>query len=161
MTKKEKRSKQHRHVDEHKITKHHKRKRHDSSDEEDVDARSVRSSGEIAVKEVRSLALIDKDLEDVTHAGKNVDSNSVIVQKNVVRNEEIKTDKKDFFAKLLKEESRKMVGSVHAIGKKDSGSGVVAAASGDWECVKCSATNMKHAMQCHKCRALKKMTEWR
>ena len=69
--------------------------------------------------------------------------------------------KSDFFAKLLaQEKSKPPVGTFHTVGKKASDM-QTAEASKDWTCPKCSTSNYRHSHQCQKCKAIKRLTEWR
>jgi hypothetical protein len=69
--------------------------------------------------------------------------------------------KSDFFEKLLaQEKSKPPVGTFHAVGKKTSDM-QSAEASKDWTCPKCSTSNYRHSHQCQKCKAIKRLTEWR
>ncbi len=70
------------------------------------------------------------------------------------------SSKLDFFSKLMaKERLAPRVGTFHAVGKKsDNGSAEV---SKDWTCPKCSTSNYRHSHQCQKCKAVKRMSDWR
>jgi hypothetical protein len=74
-----------------------------------------------------------------------------------------KTSKSAFFANLLAQEMKKpATGTVHAVGKKDPILSISQAMKpGDWTCQKCSANNMKEALQCSKCRAMKRLSTYR
>ena len=70
----------------------------------------------------------------------------------------------DFFAKLQEAESKKeKVGTVHAR-RKDPypySSKETSGNKGDWNCPKCETTNFKHSIQCTRCHAMKRITEYR
>jgi hypothetical protein len=69
--------------------------------------------------------------------------------------------KADFFAQLLARENAKPpVGTCHAVGKKNA-EGESTENSRDWNCHKCLTSNYRHSHQCQKCKAMKRMSEWR
>ena len=66
--------------------------------------------------------------------------------------------KVDFFASLVALESLKpAVGTIHTVAKKIEAE----KKTGSWTCPKCSTSNMNNSHQCHKCKAIKRMTEYR
>jgi hypothetical protein len=68
---------------------------------------------------------------------------------------------KDFFTTLQEIESRNMfVGTVHTKTKDPMGP-QKRENSGDWNCAKCGTTNFKHTVQCTKCHAMKRISEYR
>lgn len=72
--------------------------------------------------------------------------------------------KADFFAQLMLQEgarSSATIGTIHAVGKEKKQPVTSTQSQGDWKCDKCQTVNMKYAMQCDKCRAMKRMTAYR
>lgn len=71
--------------------------------------------------------------------------------------------KTDFFASLLAAENKKgPLGTVHFLGRdKNTVLESTQKGKGDWECPKCSTTNYKHSIQCTKCKAMKRLSEYR
>ncbi|EQC27810.1 hypothetical protein SDRG_14394 [Saprolegnia diclina VS20] len=73
--------------------------------------------------------------------------------------------KRDFFAQLKHQESGKeMIGTVHASGRKvESATSILAPGNDNWDCVKpgCSNSNMKKALSCMKCGAMRRISAWR
>ncbi|KDO31445.1 hypothetical protein SPRG_04060 [Saprolegnia parasitica CBS 223.65] len=73
--------------------------------------------------------------------------------------------KRDFFAQLKHQESGKeMIGTVHASGRKvESATSMLAPGNDNWDCVKpgCSNSNMKKALSCMKCGAMRRISAWR
>ena len=69
---------------------------------------------------------------------------------------------KEFFANLIATETGKpIIGTIHHKDKKDTLSAPLQQKSTEWVCSKCNTPNIRQATQCQKCRALKKITEWR
>ena len=70
----------------------------------------------------------------------------------------------NFFATLkAREAAVAPVGTFHATGKRRD-DGKLEPADGvstDWSCHKCAASNFRQTVQCHKCKAMKRMTTWR
>jgi trehalose/maltose hydrolase-like predicted phosphorylase len=70
--------------------------------------------------------------------------------------------KSAFFASLFAAESRKpATGTIHAVGKKSGMESDKKSSTGDWECPKCCSSNFKQSIQCHKCKAMKRMSSYR
>ena len=71
--------------------------------------------------------------------------------------------KTDFFASLLAAESKKApLGTIHFLGRdKNDCLQSTQKGKGDWECPKCSTVNYKHSIQCTKCKAMKRLSEYR
>lgn len=70
----------------------------------------------------------------------------------------------DFFSMLQKSESlQPKVGSVHAKPKHTPSSitSTVSKESQDWICPKCSTSNPKYSIECSRCRAIKRLSEFR
>ncbi|CAI5731099.1 unnamed protein product [Peronospora destructor] len=73
-------------------------------------------------------------------------------------------DAKSFFEQLQKQEAaKKPVGTVHSRGLPTPMSATMISTLDKWECSKagCGHMNFKHAAACNKCKAMKRMTEWR
>ncbi|OQR98440.1 hypothetical protein ACHHYP_08609 [Achlya hypogyna] len=72
---------------------------------------------------------------------------------------------KNFFAQLKQQEATKeMVGTVHASGHKpESATSLLAPGNDNWDCVKpgCGHSNMKKALSCLKCGAMRRISVWR
>ena len=67
----------------------------------------------------------------------------------------------EFFTRLQEVESRKeKVGTVHAK-RKDPLSKESSSNKGDWSCSKCGTANYKHSIQCTRCYAMKRISEYR
>lgn len=70
----------------------------------------------------------------------------------------------DFFATLkAREAAVGPVGTFHATGRRrdDGKLEPEDGLSTDWSCHKCAASNFRQTVQCHKCKAMKRMTTWR
>ena len=73
-------------------------------------------------------------------------------------------DAKSFFEQLQQQEAaKKPVGTVHSRGRPASIAATMAVTLDKWECSKagCGHVNSKHASACTKCKAMKRMSEWR
>ena len=69
---------------------------------------------------------------------------------------------RSFFAQLQSEEAKKdSVGTVHATGGEQQKVDQDAQGRDDWTCYKCNATNFKQSIECHKCRAMRRLNDYR
>ena len=76
----------------------------------------------------------------------------------ICKTQPVPLSKVDFFASLAALESQKpAVGTIHTVGKKPEAE----KKTGSWDCPKCSTSNLLNSHQCHKCKAMKRMTEYR
>ena len=130
-----------------------KRQRHDS--EHDSDSDSVDS--DTAEFEKQEIGGIDdrEDRKGIDETSRNeYDAEVVTVAAN--------KSKLTFFQELLlKEGKAQPIGTFHSTGKKQKTEAEQASNSGDWLCHKCQFKNQKYSQQCGKCKAMKKMTEYR
>lgn len=120
-----------------------KRRRHDSSDEDDIHPDPKRTHA-----------------EDLLDASRHRVPSPVEPRTVVAPAASIPASKIDFFSQLIKEESKKgQIGTAHAVGKDKNQ--LPTSSSQDWICPKCSTSNFKNSNQCQKCRALKRMSTYR
>ena len=71
---------------------------------------------------------------------------------------------KDFFAALRAQEaSKEKCGTIHSIRNSivSASNTLKGEKTKDWECIKCAAVNDWRSPSCEKCRALRRMSEWR
>lgn len=98
---------------------------------------------------------LNKPLQEVSSVIENTVSSKNI---NAVMVDAVQLSKVDFFANLASSESKKpAVGTIHAGGKKVD----QVKKDSNWTCPKCSTSNQNNSHQCHKCKAIKRMTEYR
>lgn len=102
---------------------------------------------------------IDEDAQpSISHVVKDTAQQA---DDRVSENTKSEKSKTDFFAELLaRENSKPPVGTFHAVGKKTTEASL-GEASRDWTCHKCLTSNYRHSHQCQKCKAMKRMSEWR
>lgn len=142
-----KRSKEKKEKKSRKKHKSHKRPRRDSSSDEEKSEISETSQAKSMISSADMAE--SKEIEPKTEEEGPVATS---------------VSKQAFFAQLLAKEGSKgskSVGTVHALGKREQESTQQAANSGDWECYKCGTSNFRQSVQCHKCKAMKRLTEWR
>lgn len=137
---------------EKKARKNHKRSRRDSSSEDEHSEISETSQS-------RSLASSAAEITEIAESKVPEPTSDRSATSTAP-----KMSKHQFFAQLLAKEGSKgskTVGTVHALGKQDEQAAQQSASTGDWECYKCGTSNFRHNIQCHKCKAMKRLTEWR
>jgi len=128
-----------------------KRKRHDSSGSEDENDRSKSSDSESEDRDVKITRVIEFTSADDPQTREDVNDSITIS----------KISASSFFAQLQEQESNKpIVGTVHAKekDKKTTNCIIAPAATGQWECPRCSHINERIADKCTKCSALKRLT---
>lgn len=97
---------------------------------------------------------LNKPLQEVNSVIENTVSSNI----NAVMVDAVQLSKVDFFANLASSESQKpAVGTIHTVGKKVDNT----KKDSNWTCPKCSTSNQNNSHQCHKCKAIKRMTEYR
>lgn len=146
-----------------------KSRRHDSDSESESAGRSEKKAAKRAKKEqkkerkAKKAAKQSSDKEKDHEMKQNRDEDVLSKVEPILKTEEIKAfvaplSHVDFFASLTALENLKpSVGTVHTVGKKPDAE----KKTGRWDCPKCSTSNMNNAHQCHKCKAIKRMTEYR
>ena len=143
-----------------------KNRRHDSGSdvESEEQGRSERKAMKKAKKEQKKERKEKKQKRSSDkEKGRENDLDFPVKDDIIVKTEEIKAPTGpishiDFFASLTAVENKKpAVGTVHTVGKKPEAE----KKTGSWNCPKCSTSNMNNSHQCHKCKAIKRMTEYR
>mmetsp|Transcript_6322 Transcript_6322/g.9547 ORF Transcript_6322/g.9547 Transcript_6322/m.9547 type:complete len:150 (-) Transcript_6322:44-493(-) len=136
-----------------KDNKHKKKRKHKHSDDErssyDDTDRIKKPKNTDSPVNGETVSLSSNTEEENTH----IDTDNTVTQKPAVKS------KADFFASLLaREKAKPPIGTFHAVGKKAD---TEAEASKDWTCPKCMTSNYRHSHQCQKCKAIKRLSEWR
>jgi hypothetical protein len=150
----------------HKSHKSHKEKKRRDSDEDNES--SSQKGGATVIKDTSYLD--DKRLTDINEI-KDVAIRSDFKEVPLFNDMELTTtsineikaaatsvSREDFFANLMSLERLKpSVGTIHNTVKKAE----LDKKTGSWNCPKCSTSNFNNSHQCHKCKAIKRMTEYR
>lgn len=146
-----------------------KSSRHDTDSDEEI-VRQVRKKDKKKEKKTQKEHKEHKDhkqskdkrrKEDNEKAGSPKNPTTAPAADEIVvacKAQPVPLSKVDFFASLAALESQKpAVGTIHTVGKKPEAE----KKTGSWDCPKCSTTNLLNSHQCHKCKAMKRMTEYR
>ena len=148
-----------------------KNSRHDSDSDNDLERRSRKKGSKKSNREHKETKE-RREKKQKINSGRDSDRSQVSVRTEVVETDPKSTQdltaiatapavlltKADFFASLTALESLKpAVGTIHTVAKKMEAE----KKTGSWLCPKCSTSNMNNSHQCHKCRAIKRMTEYR
>lgn len=134
---------------------------YDEGDEKSSKKKSKKSSKEHKSEKRQKKTRIDderldlkKPMLEVSSVTENTESSNT----HPVKADVVQLSKIDFFANLASSEGQKpAVGTVHNTAKKVDKT----KKDSDWTCPKCSTSNQNNSHQCHKCRAIKRMTEYR
>lgn len=159
---------------EHKKSFVEKNSRHDSDSDKELERRIRKKESRKSNREHKDSKVLKerKEKKQKIDSCRDSDRSQVYVSTEVVRTDPkpmqdftlvatvplIPIKKIDFFASLKALESLKpAVGTIHTVAKKIEAE----KKTGSWICPKCSTSNMNNSHQCHKCRAIKRMTEYR